>query len=78
MDPSLIPDLYTALRAFEERLRAPENEYRYLLSPGRLVVFDNWRVLHGRSSYQGTRRLSGCYLDRDALHSRMRVVGVPM
>ena len=26
-----------------------------------MVVFDNWRVLHGRSSFKGKRRICGGY-----------------
>jgi len=26
-----------------------------------LAVFDNWRVLHGRSAFTGKRRMSGGY-----------------
>lgn len=27
----------------------------------KLIVFDNWRVLHGRSAFTGTRRVCGGY-----------------
>ncbi|MGI9624753.1 MAG: alkaline phosphatase family protein, partial [Acidimicrobiales bacterium] len=38
------------------------------LGPGELVIFDNRRVLHGRSSFRGGsgRHLQGCYVDMDA------------
>eukprot|EP00123_Amoebidium_parasiticum_P015914 comp23202_c0_seq1/m.37693 comp23202_c0_seq1/g.37693 ORF comp23202_c0_seq1/g.37693 comp23202_c0_seq1/m.37693 type:complete len:416 (-) comp23202_c0_seq1:565-1812(-) len=74
--PSLHRELYSALRLLETRIRAPENEYRFLLTPGNLMIFDNWRVLHGRSAYTGTRRLCGCYIDRDLFFSKLRFSGV--
>ncbi|RKP18060.1 Trimethyllysine dioxygenase [Rozella allomycis CSF55] len=39
--------------------------------PGTVVIFDNWRVLHGRNEYVGHRRLSGCYINRDDYISRL-------
>lgn len=39
-------------------------------APG--AVFDNLRVLHGRSSYTGTRRLCGAYVNGDDYRSRLR------
>lgn len=36
------------------------------------VVFDNTRVLHGRSGYQGERRLCGAYINGDDYKSRLR------
>jgi gamma-butyrobetaine dioxygenase len=45
--------------------------------PGDLVGFDNRRVLHGRDAYDpgaGRRVLRGCYIDRDDVLSRLRVL----
>ena len=38
---------------------------------------DNHRVLHGRTAFDadsGRRHLQGCYVDRDELRSRLRVL----
>ena len=35
------------------------------------AVFDNHRVLHGRSSFSGTRRLCGAYVSGDDYRSRL-------
>ena len=46
-------------------------------SPGDLILFDNRRMLHGRAAFDpqsGVRRLEGCYLDRDEILSRLRVL----
>ncbi len=38
-------------------------------------LFDNQRILHGRSEYDhGRRHLQGCYADKDAVRSRIRVL----
>lgn len=36
------------------------------------VVFDNWRVLHGRSAFTGKRRICGGYVNHDDFISRWR------
>ena len=45
------------------------------LQPGDLVVFDNTRVLHGRTAFEGAERhLQGCYVDADGLYSSLAVL----
>ena len=41
-----------------------------------MLVFDNARILHGRTGFEstGARRLQGCYADRDALLSALAVL----
>jgi trimethyllysine dioxygenase len=39
-----------------------------------VLLFDNWRVLHGRAAYQGARRLCGTYLNREDFESRLRLL----
>lgn len=70
-----------ALSAFYEAYSAMHDlivdESRWLevrLEPGVAVLFDNWRVLHGRRSFTGTRVFHGCYHDRDEILSRRRVL----
>lgn len=65
---------YRALRAFSELIHDDAAVLRFVLEPGTLLVFDNWRVLHGRTSYTGTRRLCGCYLNREDFDSRLRIL----
>lgn len=55
----------------------PVFELRFRLQPGQLLMFDNNRLLHGRTAYdaeQGRRHLQGCYIDRDGPRSRYRVL----
>jgi len=44
------------------------------LNAGKVVAFDNWRVLHGRSSFTGSRRMVGCYIGYDDYKSRVKVL----
>ncbi len=55
----------------------PAYEQRFRLQPGELMMFDNNRVLHGRTAFdptEGRRHLQGCYIDRDGPRSRYRVL----
>jgi len=55
----------------------PQYELRFRLDPGQLMIFDNNRVLHGRTAFdptQGHRQLQGCYIDRDGPRSLYRVL----
>ena len=65
---------YEAYRAFVDLLASPEAVVEVTLGPGDLVVFDNRRVLHGRTAFEvtGPRHLQGCYIDIDSLWSRAR------
>jgi len=59
-----------ALNSFNQILRSSTMELNYQLTKGTVVVFDNFRVLHGRSSFTGKRRMVGCYLNHDDFRSR--------
>lgn len=51
----------------------PANEIRFRLADGELMLFDNSRVLHGRTCYdanEGRRHLQGCYIDLDGPRER--------
>ncbi|KAF5002640.1 hypothetical protein FGRMN_178 [Fusarium graminum] len=63
---------YDAARKWNEIVRHKSNEYWFKLNPGRILIFDNWRVMHGRSAFKGTRRICGAYIPRDDFVSRYR------
>ncbi|KAF1920919.1 hypothetical protein BDU57DRAFT_29479 [Ampelomyces quisqualis] len=68
---------YGAARKFDALVKRRANEYWEQLRPGRVLIFDNWRVLHGRSRFTGKRRICGGYINRDDWISRykMEVLG---
>ncbi|OCK83340.1 Trimethyllysine dioxygenase [Lepidopterella palustris CBS 459.81] len=65
---------YDAAEKWSNLLRAPESEYWCQLMPGRVLVFDNWRVLHGRSAFTGKRRVCGGYINRDDYISKFKML----
>lgn len=64
---------YDAMRAFEVRVNDHRMQWRRVLEPGSAMLFDNWRVLHGRTSYTGHRHLCGGYVNREDFESRLRL-----
>ncbi|KAI0398318.1 trimethyllysine dioxygenase [Xylariaceae sp. FL0594] len=63
---------YKAARKWDEILRRKGMEYWFQLKPGTVLIFDNRRVLHGRSAFTGVRRICGGYLNWDDYISRWR------
>lgn len=69
--------LYKAYRRFISLTRETKFQHFQRLNQGDLIVFDNRRVLHARNAFDlkaGRRHLQGCYIDRDELLSRIRVL----
>ncbi|KAL1971232.1 hypothetical protein VTN77DRAFT_184 [Rasamsonia byssochlamydoides] len=65
---------YTAARHWNEIIRRPEMELWLQLEPGTALIFDNWRMLHGRSAFAGKRRMCGGYINNDDFVSRYRLL----
>lgn len=68
---------YEALMTLQRMLHEPHFAMRFTYSPGDLVIFDNRRLLHARDAFEGSsghRWLQGCYLERDEVRSRLRML----
>ncbi|XP_066923820.1 gamma-butyrobetaine dioxygenase-like [Clytia hemisphaerica] len=49
-----VKTFYKALRQFTGLLIHPENIFQFKLKPGDVIVFDNQRVLHGRTAFDAS------------------------
>lgn len=67
---------YDAAAKFDALLNDAKNVYWFRLEPGTMVIFDNWRVLHGRAAFTGKRRMCGGYIPRDDFISKYRSVAL--
>ncbi|HEY2678150.1 MAG TPA: TauD/TfdA family dioxygenase [Steroidobacteraceae bacterium] len=70
--PDRTQGFYAAYRKFALLLRDPHFQLRFRMRTGDLVVFDNQRILHGRTPFSSAkypRHLRGCYLTRDSVYS---------
>lgn len=74
--PELMLPYYRAYQRFMITARSPEFVRTFKLRAGQMLVFDNRRILHGRSAFdhRGGRHLLGFYIDRGELESRLRVL----
>lgn len=75
---------HRARKRLAQLFEDPARELRFRLMPGELMMFDNNRVLHGRTAFdpaEGHRQLQGCYIDRDTPRSHYRLLarrfGIP-
>ncbi|MBD3897969.1 TauD/TfdA family dioxygenase [Halomonas sp. ML-15] len=72
-----VESAYEALMTLQAMLREPGFAIRFTYAPGDLVIFDNRRLLHARDAFEGTsghRWLQGCYMERDEIRSRYRMM----
>ena len=71
-----VRDWYDAYLALLAVVDDPGQQIVFQLEPGDLVLFDNERILHGRTGFAGggSRHLQGCYADRDGLLSTLAVL----
>ena len=76
-DFDTVDRVYRGLRLAFALAESPALRLRLRLRPGELLGFDNRRVLHGRTGFDpatGRRHLRGCYVEREELHSRLRIL----
>jgi len=69
-------DLYYAARKKISELYNSENfRIEFKLQPGDLLMMDNHRLLHGRTTFdtnEGKRFLQGCYIDYDSTEGKFK------
>jgi trimethyllysine dioxygenase len=64
---------YKAIKRFAEIIENSENELWFRLKEGELLFFDNFRTMHGRSQFDGERKLLTAYVPRDDWISKSAV-----
>ena len=65
---------YDAYKIFHNLVNDPSRQFEFMLDPGKVLTFDNWRLLHARSSLTGYRQLCGGYHNREDFESKLRSV----
>ncbi len=77
MEADVLYRFYSVYQRLMRRIRKPRYAVHHLLAEGEMVVFDNARVLHGRTAFDagsGERHLRGYYIERNEVDSRIRVL----
>ncbi len=66
---------YLARKKISELYNSDQYRIEFKLLPGDLLMMDNYRLLHGRTSYdsnEGERFLQGCYIDYDSTEGKLK------
>ena len=66
---------YNARKKISELYNSDKYRIQFKLSPGDLLMMDNYRLLHGRTAYdsnEGDRFLQGCYIDFDSSDGKLK------
>lgn len=73
-----VQPFYAALKEFVDLMNCKDSKFTFKMNPGDVITFDNWRLLHGRRSYEAgteiSRHLEGAYADWDVVMSRLRIL----
>ena len=70
-----LDQFYKARSLFIKLCNSKKFMIEFKLKPGDIMIMDNYRTLHGRTSYNmsvGERHLQGCYIDHDSAQSKMK------
>jgi gamma-butyrobetaine dioxygenase len=84
MQPLRLPpeesvEFYAAYRAFADVIRGPKQVLTFMLHPGDCLIFDNTRILNGRTGFadDGKRHMQVCWTDLDDLASTLALMRRP-
>lgn len=69
---SSMSEVYEALFEFDALANDPELQLDVAMRQGDMVIFDNWRLLHGRRAFFGERVIAGGYVNREDFESATR------
>ena len=75
MEKNKLELFYSARKKISELYNSDQYRIEFRLNPGDLLMMDNYRLLHGRTSYdtnQGNRFLQGCYIDYDSTEGKLK------
>ena len=75
MEKNKLELFYSARKKISELYNSDQYKIEFRLNPGDLLMMDNYRLLHGRTSYdtnQGNRFLQGCYIDYDSSEGKLK------
>ena len=75
MDKEKLELYYSARKKISELYNSDNFRIEFKLQPGDLLMMDNYRLLHGRTTYdanEGNRFLQGCYIDYDSTEGKLK------
>ena len=73
LENDLMIKFYDAIKKFDLMANDDDFQWRRILKPGELLIFNNWRILHGRKAFKGSRKMSGCYINKEDFDSACKI-----
>ncbi len=67
-------DFHQALQEFIKILEDTNNQILIGLKQNQILIFDNFRLMHGRAAFKGNRKLITTYMPRDEWLSKAKVL----
>jgi alpha-ketoglutarate-dependent taurine dioxygenase len=74
LDNDSMHQFYEAYKVFHNFANDKNRQFQFMLEPGKVLTFDNWRVLHARSALTGYRQLCGGYHNREDFECKLRLI----
>ena len=74
LDNESMIKFYDAYKVFHNLANDKNRQFQFMLEPGIVLTFDNWRLLHARSELTGYRQLCGGYHNREDFESKLRLI----
>tara|TARA_B100001057_G_scaffold348977_1_gene350380 strand:+ start:1856 stop:2956 length:1101 start_codon:yes stop_codon:yes gene_type:complete len=75
LDKKKLELFYSARKKLSELYNSNKFKIEFKLNSGDLLMMDNYRLLHGRTSFdtnEGNRFLQGCYIDYDSTEGKLK------
>ena len=75
LDKEKLELYYSARKKISELYNSSNYRIEFKLQQGDLLMMDNYRLLHGRTTYdanEGNRFLQGCYIDYDSTEGKLK------
>lgn len=69
-------DFHEAMKEFIKLLDDSSNHILIGLKPNQILIFDNFRLMHGRAAFKGNRQLITTYMPRDEWLSKAKCLNV--
>lgn len=71
-----MPKFYEAFLEMAEIIESEKNKWIFKLTPGTVMIFNNWRLLHGREAYTGVRKMTGGYVLHSEFVSKAKLLNL--
>lgn len=76
-EPKKLETFYKSKRVFHKMINSEKYLINFRIPTGGLLIMDNYRLLHGRTSFntsEGSRFLQGLYIDHDSIESKYKIL----